>query len=83
MIDGPPIMIAEVLSPHDTREEVAERVDEYLDCGVKVVWVVSPLFRTVTIHRPEADPVAMDARSTLAGDPELPGFSCPVADFFR
>src|SRR5580692_1609039 len=29
MIEGPPIIIAEVLSPHDTQEEVGERVDEY------------------------------------------------------
>jgi Uma2 family endonuclease len=83
MIEGPPAMIAEVLSPHDTQEEVGERVEEYLDCGVKVVWVVSPMFRTVTIHRPAANAIALDARDTLVGDPELPGFSCPVADFFR
>jgi Uma2 family endonuclease len=83
MIEGPPVMIAEVLSPHDTQEEVGERIEEYLECGVKVVWVVSPLFRTVTIHRPGANPIALDARDTLAGDPELPGFECPVADFFR
>jgi Uma2 family endonuclease len=83
MIDGPPIMIAEVLSPHDTLEEVTERVDEYLECGVKVVWVVNPYFRTVTVHRPRENPIALDARVTLDGNPELPGFSCPVADFFR
>ena len=83
MIDGPPILIAEVLSPHDTQEEVAERVDEYLDCGVALVWVVSARFRTVTVHRPNVDPVALDARGTLDGFAELPGFSCRVADLFR
>jgi Uma2 family endonuclease len=83
MIDGPPVIIAEVLSPHDTQEEVGERVKEYLDCDVKIVWVVNPYFRTVTVHRPRTNPIALDARDTLDGDPELPGFSCPVADFFR
>ncbi|MDB5312830.1 MAG: hypothetical protein JWO38_7032 [Gemmataceae bacterium] len=83
LIVGPPQLIAEVLSPHDTQEEVAERVAEYLDCGVPLVWVISPLFRTVTVHRPNADPLALDARGTLTGDPELPGFSCPAADLFR
>lgn len=83
LIVGPATLIAEVLSPHDTQEEVAERVAEYLDCGVPLVWVFSPLFRTVTVHRPNASPVALDDRDTLAGDPELPGFACPVADFFR
>lgn len=83
MIEGPPILIAEVLSPNDTQEEVAERVTEYLDCGVRVVWVVSPFFRTVTVHRPKAEPVLFNRTQVLVGDPELPGFSCPVADFFR
>ncbi len=83
MIEGPPILIAEVLSPHDTQEEVAERVDEYLDCGVPLVWIVSTRFRTVTVHRPNVDPVALDVRGTLGGFAELPGFSCRVADLFR
>jgi len=82
-IEGPPLMIAEVLSPYDTQREIRERVEEYLDCGVLVVWVANPDFRTVTVHRPGASPVALDDRATLTGDPELPGFSCPVAAFFR
>lgn len=83
MIVGPPTLIAEVRSPNDTEDEIAERVGEYLDCGVPVVWVISTHFRTVTIHRLGANPVALDAAGTITGDPELPGFSCPVADFFR
>jgi len=83
LIVGPPHMIAEVLSPHDTQEEVAERVTEYLDCGVRVVWVVSTHFRTVTVHRPDTEPVLFNRSHVLTGDPELPGFSCPVAKFFR
>jgi Uma2 family endonuclease len=82
-IEGPPLLIAEVLSPHDTLRDIRERVEEYLDCGVPVVWVVNPDFRTVTVHRLGASPVAFDDRGTLAGGPELPGFSCPVADLFR
>jgi Uma2 family endonuclease len=83
MIEGPPLMIAEVLSPHDTVEDETERVEEYLECGVKVVWVVNPQFKTVTIHRSGVNPIANDARDTLDGNPELPGFSCAVAEFFR
>jgi Uma2 family endonuclease len=83
MIVGPPVLIAEVLSPHDTQEEVADRVDEYLDCGVPLVWIVNTHFRTVTVHRPNVDAVALDARDSLEGFAELPGFSCRVADLFR
>ena len=83
LIEGPAGLIAEILSPHDTTEEVAERVQEYLDCGVPVVWVINPYFRTLTVHRPDAEPILYNRTHLLAGDPELPGFSCPVADLFR
>lgn len=83
LIEGPALLIAEVISPHDTQEEVAERVEEYLACGVSLVWVLNPYFRTVTVHRPGMAALALDARDTLTGDSELPSFSCPVADFFR
>lgn len=83
LIEGPAVLIAEVMSRHDTLEEIAERVEEYLQCGVPVVWVINPAFRTVTIHMLNSDPVALDARDTITAEPHLPGFSCPVAEFFR
>ena len=83
LIVGPPRLIAEVLSPNDTLEEISERVAEYLECGVPVVWVVNPAFRTVSVHRPNAHPIALDTRDILTGDSALPGFSCPVASLFR
>ena len=83
MIVGPPPLIAEVLSPHDTEEEVADRVEEYLDCGVPLVWIISTYYRTVRVHRPGAEPVQFNRSQILSGDPELPGFSCPVAALFR
>ena len=83
LIDGPAVMIAEILSPNDTTEELVERVEEYLDCGVRLVWVIHPYFRTVTVHRPGAEPVQFNRTQVLTGGLELPGFSCPVADFFR
>jgi len=80
---GPPLLIAEVLSPSDTQEEIVERVNEYLDCGVPVVWICNPYFKTVTVHRRGVDPLALGSQEMLTGDPELPGFSAKVADFFR
>jgi Uma2 family endonuclease len=83
LIQGPALLIAEVLSPYDTTEEVFERVEEYLDCGVSVVWIIHPYFRTVTVHRSGAEPVTFNRTHTISGEPELPGFSCPVAALFR
>ena len=83
MFDGPPVLAVEVQSPSNTLGEVTDKVREYLACGVPIVWVVEPYSRTVTVHRSGVSAVALDSAGTITGDPELPGFSCPVADFFR
>lgn len=83
LFDGVPLLAVEIRSPYDTEGEVADKVDDYLDAGTPVVWVISPAFRTVTVHRPGVDPVALDTSDTLDGGSELPGFSVPVADLFR
>jgi Uma2 family endonuclease len=83
LFDGPPVVAVEIESPNNTVREITEKVREYLDCGVKQVWVIGPYFQTVTIHRPNVNPVALDAGGSLDGGPKLPGFSCPVAEFFR
>jgi len=83
LIVGPPMLIAEVQSPSDHLEDIVERVKEYLDCGVPVVWLFNPYFKTVTVHRRGVDPLALGSKEILSGDPELPGFSAKVADFFR
>jgi Uma2 family endonuclease len=82
LIDGPPVLAVEVLSPSDKHEEIVEKIEEYLDCGVAVVWVVDPDLRTVTVHRPGAEPELFNIHQELSGEPELPGFRVPVADVF-
>lgn len=66
-----------------TAEEVAERVEESLDCGVPLVWVLNPYFKTLTVHRPRVGVDALSSTDTLTGDPELPGFTATVGEFFR
>ena len=51
MIDGPPVLAVEILSPNDTQKEVHAKIADYLASGVAVVWVVDPIFQTVTVYR--------------------------------
>ena len=82
-VDGAPVLAAEVLSPNDKRKDIREAVDEYLDCGVKLVWVLDPYDDTVTVYRPGQKPVSFNTDQELSGDPELPGFRCRVAEIFE
>lgn len=83
MYDGPPILAVEILSPNDTQKETAEMIREYLATGVRTVWVIDTDLRTVAVYKPEVPPVMYDPTQTMSGDPDLPGFSARVADFFR
>jgi Uma2 family endonuclease len=82
-VPAKPLVAVEVFVGADRYGDMDARVREYLSCGVPVVWVINPSFRTVTVHRAGVDAVALDTTGTLTGNPELPGFSCPVADLFR
>ena len=82
-VDGPPVLVVEVLSPSDEQEDIADKVAEYLDAGVPLVWVVDPWFSTVIVHRPDAKPQLFNADQEITAEPHLPGFRVPVADFFE
>jgi Uma2 family endonuclease len=82
-IDGPPVLAVEVLSPFDKQRDIDEGIEEYLSCGVRVVWIVDPFDDTVTVYRPGHEPVLFNRTQELAGDPELPGFRCRVAEIFE
>jgi Uma2 family endonuclease len=83
IIDGIPVLAAEVLSPSDKQEEVDEKIDAYLGAGVPVVWTLNVRRKTVTVFRPGHPPVMFNATQELLGDPELPGFRVPVLALFE
>jgi Uma2 family endonuclease len=62
--------------------EIAEKVDVYLECGVKLVWVVDVRFRTVTVYRADAEPQLFNVDQELSGEPHLPAFRVAVGSMF-
>lgn len=78
-----PDLVAEVVSPNDLSEEVEEKPDEWLEAGVKIVWVVSPATRTVRVHRADGSTSLLRAADLLTAEEVLPGFSCTVGELFR
>ena len=80
--DGAPDLAVEVASPSDAYQEIEEKVDEYLQAGGVLVWIVNPRRRTVTVHRLNRDPQVLHETDTLSGEDVVPGFQCKVADIF-
>jgi Uma2 family endonuclease len=82
-IDGAPVLAVEVLSPNDKQKDINDAIEEYLDCGVKQVWIVDPLDETVTVYRSNTEPVMYTRSQELPGGEELLGFHCSVAKIFE
>ncbi len=80
--DGPPVLAVEILSPSDKLDNIDDKVSLYLETGVAIVWLIDPRFRTVTVHRPGAEPELFNATRELSAEPHLPGFRVPVAKLF-
>ena len=82
LIDGVPTLAVEILSPSDTLEDINEKIDAYLSAGVPIIWIVDPYYRTVKVHRPDAEPELFNIRHELTAEPHLPGFRVAVSRLF-
>ncbi len=78
-----PDLVVEVVSPSDTPAEVLGKVREWIEAGVRLVWVVYPVTRTIQVVRSLQDLVALGIGDTLDAGDVVPGFSCPVAEIFQ
>lgn len=78
-----PSLIVEVRSPSDRWKSIFEKIAEYFDRGISEVWIVDYRKRTVHVCRADDDPVILTENDVIASESVLPGFSCPVRDFFR
>jgi Uma2 family endonuclease len=79
---GPPDLAVEITSPSNRMSEMREKVAEYLESGVRCVWVVDPPARRVTVHRSDGAIRSVAEGDELEGDDVLPGFRLSLASFF-
>jgi Uma2 family endonuclease len=73
------------LSPTDRAYDIEDKVRIYQQAGVKVVWVVYPNVRRISVYRLEngLDPQSYSGDQTLDGDSVLPDLPIKVSDIFN
>lgn len=77
-----PDLVVEVVSPNDSYYEVDRKVEEYLEAGVRLVWVINPDTRSVIVYAPDSGMTRLDDDQELKGGSVLPGFACRVGELF-
>jgi Uma2 family endonuclease len=78
-----PDLVVEVLSRGDKPGEIKRKLREYFDAGVRLVWLVNPRKRTVSVYTSFESVTVLSERSTLTGGDVLPGFKLPLERLFR
>ncbi len=79
---GAPDLAVEVRSPSQSAREMAAKAAGYLAAGTRLVWLVDPDRRTVTVYRPNRSPEELGTEASLDGYDVLPGFRVAVAAIF-
>jgi Uma2 family endonuclease len=77
-----PDLAVEVLSPGDRPRYVMDKVGEYLEAGVRLVWVIDPKKERAVVYRSLSDVRELGPDDSLTGEDVLPGFSCRLRDIF-
>ncbi len=70
-----PDFVVELLSPTDSWSQTQAKMQEYLENGCRLGWLMDPQGRRVAIYRPQQAPLIQSEPQTLSGEAVLPGFA--------
>lgn len=81
-----PDFVIELVSPSDLKsqryQDLQAKMQEYLDNGVKLGWLIEPSAKTVAIYRSGKQVEVLDNPPTLSGENILPEFTLDLTEIF-
>ena len=75
-------LVVEVLSPTDLQYNVDRKIELYLEAEFKLVWIVNPEVKTVSIYRLDGTTSRLHRNDQITGESVLPSFRRTVGEFF-
>jgi Uma2 family endonuclease len=75
-----PDFAIELCSPSDNFEDSRVKMQEYLDNGLQLGWLIDPDNQRVEIYRPRQTVEVLDRPTTLSGETILPGFVLDLSE---
>jgi len=74
-----PDFVVELRSISDSLSSLQEKMQEYLENGAKLGWLLDPQHRRVELYRPRVDVEVLENPVELSGEDVLPGFMLKLA----
>lgn len=69
-----PDFVLELMSPSDSLRETQAKMQEYMNAGVKLGWLIDRKTRRVEIYRQGQPKEVLESLTSLSGEDILPGF---------
>ena len=69
-----PDFVIELVSPSDSLKKTQEKMQEYMENGCRLGWLINRKKREVEIYRPGREVEVLQSPQTISGEDVLPGF---------
>lgn len=69
-----PDFVIEILSPNDSLKKTQKKMQEYIENGCRLGWLINRKQQEVEIYRPGQDVEVLKFPQTISGENVLPGF---------
>lgn len=77
-----PEFVVELRSDNDNLSTLKEKMQEYIDNGTQLAWLIDRKQRKVFIYRPNCGVEELDNPQTLTGEDILPGFVLDLSEIW-
>ncbi|MFM6201631.1 MAG: Uma2 family endonuclease, partial [Dolichospermum sp.] len=77
-----PEFVVELRSENDSLSTLKEKMQEYIDNGTQLAWLIDRKQRKVFIYRPNCGVAELDNPQTLTGEDILPGFVLDLSEIW-
>ncbi|MCE2487046.1 MAG: Uma2 family endonuclease [Desulfurellaceae bacterium] len=74
-----PDFVIELRSGTDSLQSLQDKLQEYIQNGALLGWLIDPQYRRVYVYRPGAPSECLEKVNSISGDPELPGFGLDLS----
>ena len=77
-----PDFVIELRSPADSLSVLRDKMQEYLDNGAKLGWLIDPEQKRVYVYRPRSEAEELHNPEKIPGDPILSGFTLDLREIW-
>ncbi|MGH8591066.1 MAG: Uma2 family endonuclease [Gammaproteobacteria bacterium] len=78
-----PDFVVELRSETDSLADLQGKMQDYIDNGAALGWLIDPVERKVYVYRPQVQAECLDNPTNVSGEPLLRGFNLDVRELWK